>query len=82
MTCKCAACSEKFSTEKNFDQHRKGQYVDCPPHYGRYCVDPATVGLKRNQKGVWISAKPMPERVKRAVTAQPRTGRRIGPPGR
>lgn len=37
--CKCTACGEVFSTEANFDRHRKGKGDK------RYCVDPEDVGL-------------------------------------
>lgn len=49
--CQCPTCKEIFSTEANFDKHRKGQHgVD------RHCVDPETVGLVIGQVGdkfVW-----------------------------
>lgn len=38
----CPTCGEVFSTENNFDRHRKGDHgVD------RHCVDPSTVGLNK-----------------------------------
>jgi hypothetical protein len=48
-------CGEVFSTEKNFDKHRKGDYDN------RYCVDPAEVGLqvRESDKGnYWVVPAP------------------------
>jgi NAD-dependent SIR2 family protein deacetylase len=47
--CQCTKCFRTFSTENNFDRHRKGEYKT-----GRYCVDPRSVGLKKNPNGVWV----------------------------
>jgi hypothetical protein len=41
----CARCCQTFSTPGNFDKHRvKG-----------FCTDPLDVGLKLNQRQVWIT---------------------------
>lgn len=49
--CQCPECGEVFSTESNFNKHRKGSYgID------RHCVDPESVGLVVGQVGdntVW-----------------------------
>lgn len=38
--CQCPVCFEVFSTEANYNKHRKGSHgVD------RHCVDPESVGL-------------------------------------
>lgn len=51
----CPTCWEIFSTENNFDQHRKGD------HNGyRFCVDPEAVGLRRKKNGDW-GGLPRPE---------------------
>lgn len=38
--CQCTVCGEIFSTETNFEKHRKGDYSK-----GRECVNPVDVGL-------------------------------------
>ena len=38
--CQCTVCGEIFSTEANFDKHRKGDHT-----VKRYCVNPTEVGL-------------------------------------
>lgn len=53
--CQCVVCGEVFSTEKNFDKHRKGDYDN------RYFVDPAEVGLqvRETDKGnYWVVPAP------------------------
>jgi hypothetical protein len=50
--CQCVVCNEVFSTEKNFDKHRKGDHEG-----GRYCVDPKSVNLelRSSQNGpYWV----------------------------
>lgn len=44
----CMSCHETFSTDANFERHRKGKYAS-----GRYCVSPAAVGLHRDRHGRW-----------------------------
>lgn len=44
----CPTCWEVFSTENNFDRHRKGKHSE-----RRFCVDPAAVGLVRKANGDW-----------------------------
>ena len=39
--CQCVVCGEVFSTERNFDAHRRGPYEVG----GRYCLDPKDAGL-------------------------------------
>lgn len=38
--CQCPTCKEWFSGEHAFERHRAGEHAT-----GRYCVDPASVGL-------------------------------------
>jgi len=38
--CQCGGCEEVFSTEANFNRHRKGEYGK-----DRHCLSPETVGL-------------------------------------
>lgn len=38
--CKCPVCHEVFSTESNFNRHRKGEYG-----VNRHCINPEDVGL-------------------------------------
>jgi hypothetical protein len=38
--CQCSVCGLVFSTENNFDRHRKGDYDAV-----RYCATPLEVGL-------------------------------------
>lgn len=38
--CQCPACKEIFSTESNFDKHRRGEHG-----MNRHCVPPESVGL-------------------------------------
>ena len=46
--CLCNACGEVFSTESNFNKHRRGQHgVD------RHCLEPSLCGLQRNPAGIW-----------------------------
>ena len=42
--CQCSVCDLVFSTEKNFDKHRKGDHA-----VARYCVTPAEAGLIARQ---------------------------------
>ena len=44
---RCTVCGELFSTDANFDRHRKGEHG-----VNRHCVDPASVGLVL-VAGVW-----------------------------
>lgn len=39
--CQCTGCGEYFSTESNFDRHRRFSVNE----QQRVCVDPASVGL-------------------------------------
>lgn len=41
--CLCAVCHEVFSTPRHFDRHRSNGW----------CLDPAALGLERNERGVW-----------------------------
>jgi len=44
--CQCSVCGLVFSTENNFDRHRKGDYA--VTHSGgdaRYCATPLEAGL-------------------------------------
>jgi hypothetical protein len=43
----CAACKRVFSSVSGFDAHRTGSYDD------RSCLDPAALGMHRNQYGRW-----------------------------
>lgn len=43
----CTGCHETFSGTAAGDRHRKG------PGDDRHCVDPASVGLHRDARGVW-----------------------------
>ncbi|MCL4780333.1 MAG: hypothetical protein KJ049_09090 [Gammaproteobacteria bacterium] len=44
--CCCRGCGEYFSTVANFDKHRRNGA----------CVDPATVGLLVDHRGIWKGA--------------------------
>jgi hypothetical protein len=44
----CPTCWEIFSTEGNFDRHRKGKHSE-----RRFCVSPEAVGLIRKANGDW-----------------------------
>jgi hypothetical protein len=44
----CPTCWEIFSTESNFDRHRKGRHSE-----RRFCVSPEAVGLIRKANGDW-----------------------------
>ena len=48
--CMCPTCKEWFGGERGFDKHRAGDYST-----GRYCVNPADVGLtiKQGRSGSW-----------------------------
>jgi hypothetical protein len=45
--CHCASCHETFSTEHNFDRHRKKKSE------AGGCIPPADVGLVCNSRGTW-----------------------------
>ena len=47
----CTVCERVFSTDSNFDKHRKGVHG-----VGRYCVNPSEVGLLESESGVWKGA--------------------------
>lgn len=40
--CHCTVCCRTFSTENNFDRHRRGEFW---PVNERHCKDPAEIGL-------------------------------------
>jgi hypothetical protein len=42
----CSACHESFTSVSGFDKHRTGSHSA-----GRYCLDPASVGLVVANKG-------------------------------
>jgi len=51
----CPACDREFSSDRNFDKHRvKVQHSTNQ----RVCVDPSTVGLVLNTRGIWVSDSP------------------------
>lgn len=43
----CPACCETFTSTRAGDAHRTG------PHDARRCVQPATVGLWQDARGLW-----------------------------
>lgn len=43
--CQCTVCSEVFSTEANFDRHRKGEITKKKCDFS---------GLKKNRLGIWV----------------------------
>jgi hypothetical protein len=47
--CQCSECEGVFSTEGNFDRHRRGGS----------CLSPETCGLVRGPKGVWRQPGPV-----------------------
>jgi hypothetical protein len=53
MRSECAACGRRFTGTTAFDAHRQGDYTNEPPNYGRYCVEPAKVGLVQREDGIW-----------------------------
>lgn len=52
--CLCPVCHELFSTPRNFDRHRDSGW----------CLEPATVGLRKNEHGVWV-VESTPEEIER-----------------
>ena len=63
--CLCSGCGEYFTTPRNFDAHRRGNFDT--GHEGellnRRCVDPATLlskngkrRFKQNGRGMWAGA--------------------------
>lgn len=59
--CKCPICSEYFTTEGNYEMHRRT--VSRNP-YRRVCLNPGTLTnrkgkarLRLNAKGLWASAE-------------------------
>jgi len=48
--CQCPTCERVFSTEQNFDRHRQGEFGS------RVCLDPLTVGMKKQESGVYVRA--------------------------
>jgi hypothetical protein len=63
----CSACHRTFSTERNFDQHRRGPA----------CLDPALVGLVPSPTrgtylpggGLWVAPAEVQERAQEAPAA-------------
>jgi hypothetical protein len=58
----CETCGERFSTDRNFDRHRVGQW-DRPAGdpEGRRCLTPTELeakGLARDPDGVWRERPP------------------------
>jgi hypothetical protein len=52
--CQCSVCGLVFSTEGNFDRHRKGDH-----RASRYCVTPSEAGLTaRETKHGTVYAQP------------------------
>ena len=51
MAYKCAACGRMFTSERAFNSHRQGEFTNEHPHYGRYCVDPAELGMELGPRG-------------------------------
>lgn len=52
---KCSVCGAVFSTDSNFDKHRKGSHSDKT----RHCVPPESVGLVLKQvKSGWLYSRP------------------------
>lgn len=47
-TAHCKICHETFGVPANFDKHRKGDLDH------RVCVDPTSVGLHMDDRGVWV----------------------------
>jgi len=45
--CRCGTCGEHFTTTRNFDRHRRGEYP------ARVCLEPSAVGLVLNADGFW-----------------------------
>jgi len=51
----CSICDREFSSDRNFDKHRvKVQHSTNQ----RVCVDPSTVGLVLNTRGIWVADSP------------------------
>jgi len=49
----CPTCHREFTSDSNFDRHRRSVSVG---ENKRVCVDPSTVGLVLNKRGIWQSA--------------------------
>jgi hypothetical protein len=46
----CRRCGRVFSTENNFNKHQRTAYhTDTPVT----CLDPATLGLVKSERGIW-----------------------------
>jgi len=46
--CLCTVCKRVFKGDEAFRRHRRGKYgID------RHCIDPATVGMRLNERGRW-----------------------------
>ena len=56
--CRCTACNRVFSTESNFDRHRRGKYQ--PDE--RHCVPPESIGMKKNNRGTYMRDVPFSSR--------------------
>ncbi len=64
-TSHCSGCHETFGGVGGFDLHQK----DRPDGRGVICAGPATLGLERSERGVWVRPAP-----KVAGTATPLPG--------
>ena len=52
--CECAGCGRKFGGARTFDLHQRissGRNV---------CLDPATIGMIKDRRGVWIRTTGQP----------------------
>lgn len=61
MKMQCAACGKRFSGLSGFNTHRRGEYTNTPPDYGRRCLDSSALearGFRPNARGVWV--RPLP----------------------
>lgn len=66
--CQCTACGRYFSTAKNFDRHRTGEYRPGARLFGRSCKPVETLpGWRQDKRGAWTRDRPRPETL--AVTA-------------
>lgn len=60
--CQCTACGRYFTTAKNFDRHRVGDYDFDAPDFGRRCLPvEVTPKWRMGLAGAWTRDRPMPK---------------------
>jgi hypothetical protein len=55
----CFACGRVFGGVEGFDRHRRGGFFQVgETGSGRFCADPASLGMVQDRKGRWCRKPP------------------------